>query len=128
MKGHTGNKDMMDLLGEHRLSFVFFTTACFCIAAYCFQTAGSVGFGDPCNYQFQCADLRDYELVCHPHHGEDLCVVLESPTGECPDHTRHDDGACLPIEGIRTIDRGEDRIAPSIHGPRGPSSALGESD
>ena len=116
-----GKKDITDMLGEHKLSFMFFTCICFAIAIYCFKTAGASSFGDTCHYEFQCADLVQYDLLCHPVLGEDRCVVLEDESGECPDHTRHEDGACLPIEGMRTIDRGEDRIAPSINGP---SSAL----
>lgn len=128
MTGGSGGskRDLMDMFGEHRLSFMVFTCLCFAIAIYCFKTAGASGFGDPCSYQFHCADLARFDLECRPVNHEELCVVVESPTGECPDHTRHEDGYCLPIEGIRTVDRGEDRIAPSIHGPRGPSSALGE--
>lgn len=111
----TSKKDMLDMLGEHKLSFVIFTSICLVIAVYCVQTAGASRFGDPCSYQFQCADLVQYDLRCLPVFEEELCVILEDEHGDCPDHTRHEDGhVCLPIEGIRTVDRGEDRIAPQM--------------
>ena len=124
---NTSKSDMLDVLGEHKLSFMFFTCICLTIAIYCFNTAGASSFGDTCRYGFQCADLYQYDLICHPVLEEERCVILENENGECPDHTRHEDGACLPIEGIRTTIHGDDRVAPSIHGG-GPSSALGEGD
>lgn len=122
----SSKKDMMDMLGEHKLSFVIFTSICLAIAIYCVETAGSSRFGDPCTYQFQCADLVQYDLECLPVFEEDLCVIRENDDGECPQHTRHEEGhICLPIEGMRTINTGEDRIAPRMPDNL-PSSALDE--
>lgn len=115
------NKDMLEMFGEHKFALVMVSCLCLSFAVYCLSTAGASSFGDTCHYAFQCADLVQYDLVCREVSGEDRCVIMEDD-GNCPNHTRHEDGACLPIEGMRTVG-GRDRIAPNINGP---SSALGE--